>query len=66
MLRKRVFVLAVLLVLAVPAVADGRIVVGRGMFGVTLGATMKQVRHTLGVRIGAHHLSRGVVWDYSR
>lgn len=65
-MRKRVFVLAVLLVLAVPAVADARIVVGREMFGVTLGATMKQVRHTLGVRTGEHHLSRSVVWDYSR
>ena len=65
-MRKRVFVLAVLLVLAVPAVADARIVVGREMFGVTLGATMKQVRHTLGVRTGAHRLSRSVVWDYSR
>ena len=61
----RIAVLATVLTFLFAAVASARIVVNRGMFGVKLGDTMKQVRHTLGNPVDV--FGRGsdrTFWDY--
>jgi uncharacterized membrane protein YadS len=45
---KRIVLLGAVLALAMPAIAGATIVINHGMFGVSLGATMKQVRQKLG------------------
>jgi hypothetical protein len=52
--------------MAVSAVGRTRIAVGRGMFGVKLGATMKQVRHELGAPTRSKRRSGGPLWNYAR
>jgi hypothetical protein len=63
---KRVGLLAVVTALALPAAAMARIVVNRGMFGVSLGETKTQVRHQLGAPSHVYGQSPGVVWFYER
>ena len=63
---RRIAVLATLFVLAFPAVAGATIFINRSMFGVSLGATMKQVRGRFGRPDTVGSNSRGPVWRYVR
>jgi hypothetical protein len=61
---KRIVAIAVVVTWAVPATASATIVLNRGVFGVRIGATMKQVRRKLG---GPSHVDRSRTnWFYRR
>jgi hypothetical protein len=63
---KRVALLAAVLALAFPAIASATILINRGMFGVSLGETMKQARQKLGAPGDASHTGGRTIWLYSR
>jgi hypothetical protein len=63
-MKKRVALVAIVFTLAIPAVAGGTIVIGDGMFGVRLGATMGQVRHALGRPSQVDHRAGASAWSY--
>ena len=62
---KRIAVVAALVGLAFPAVAGAKIVINRGMFGVSLGATMKQVRAKLGKASEVQRFQSATTWWYA-
>ena len=63
-MKKRTALLATLFTFAIPAVADATIVINRGMFGVSLGDTMTQIRHTLGRPNEVDHHGGITTWFY--
>ena len=64
-MKKRIVLSAVLFTFACPAVAGATIVINGGMSGVSLGNTMKQVRHQLGRPNEVDHRGGTTAWSYT-
>lgn len=62
---KRTALLTLALLLSLPALAGARLVVARGMFGVSLGSTPAQVRAKLGKPNDVVHLTGSAEWIYT-
>jgi hypothetical protein len=61
---KRLPIPAALAALVVPVQASATIVINRGMYGVSLGATMKHVRQHLGTPTNVLHVGGRTWWVY--
>jgi hypothetical protein len=63
-MKKRIALLTAVLTFAFAAVADATLAVNHGMFGVSLGNTMQQVRHNLGSPDEIDHHAGTTAWSY--
>ncbi len=61
---KRIALFTAAAVLVLPPFASATIVINRGMFGVSLGATMKQARQKLGPPTDVSHRRGRTTWFY--
>ena len=62
---KRLAVLTVLIVLALPAAASAKIVINKGMWGIHLGQTQQQVRIKLGTPDQTARFPFSTIWYYA-
>lgn len=65
-MMKRIVLIAAVIGLALPAIARATIVVNRGMFGVSIGATKTLVRHKLGNPSQVFGPAQRTIWLYAR
>jgi hypothetical protein len=63
-MTKRIALLSALLTFVFSAVAEAGLVINGGMFGVSLGSTMKQVRLKLGRPNEVDHRGGTIAWSY--
>lgn len=64
-MKNRIALLTALFTLAFPAMAGATLVINRGMFGVSLANTVKQVRQKLGRPNEVDHSRGTTTWFYS-